>query len=136
MDNITKIVYALRIVDKNSEIKSDAYINLSNPTGFDNVGVQEFLHTIKTKYIEKDYSVDPYKSETYWKFRGICENISIDFIIGELDGSLENFIKPIYKLISFNANDTYSYFPPTSSEHAFKRCLETWYHSYPEIINM
>lgn len=127
MENTTRIVYAMHIVNENEEAKyPEVFIDLSEPIGFSNMTMRDLWRSINNCYIDNKHFIDQYEKKRYYN------NISIEFWIAErIEGHgvncLQRDCKLLHKIITFNVDEcAVCTFTP------FRLLMETMFKQYPE----
>ena len=127
MENTTKIVYAMHIVNENEGAKfPEVFIDLSEPIGFSNMSVVDFWSSINNRYIGNKHFIDQYEKKNYY------DQITIEFWIAErIEGHgvncLQRNCKLLHKIVSLNEDACEMYSPSP-----FVFLMKTMFNQYPE----
>ena len=126
MENTTRIVYAIHIINENEGAKfPEVFIDLSEPIGFSNM--TDLWRSINNCYIDNKDFQDSYEKIRYYN------NITIEFCIAERIkehgvNCLQRNCKLLYKLFGFNADNCIV----CTSSSPFRFLMEAMFNKYPE----
>ena len=127
MENTTKIVYAMHIVNENEGVKfPEVFIDLSEPIGFSNMSVEDLWRSINNRYIDNSHFIDQFEKKKYY------DKITIEFWIAErIEGHgvdcLRRDCKLLHKIVSLNVDMCEIYSPSP-----FVFLMKTMFNQYPE----
>lgn len=127
MENTTRIVYAMHIVNKNEGAEfPEIFIDLSEPIGFSNMTMRDLWRSINNRYINNKNFQELYEQKRYYN------NISIEFWIAErVEGHGVNYLqrncKLLHKIVDFNVDKCI-----VCTSSYFRFLMETMFNKYPE----
>ena len=127
MENTTRIVYAMHIVNENEGAKfPEVFIDLSEPIGFSTMSVEDLWRSITSCYIDEKHFINRFEQKKYY------DKITIEFWIAErIEGHGVNCLrrdcKLLYKIDSLNADSCEIYSPSP-----FTFLMKTMFNQYPE----
>lgn len=127
MENTTRIVYAMHIVNENEGAEyPEVFIDLSEPIGFSNMTMRDLWRSINNRYIgNKNFQDYSYEQIRYYN------NITIEFWIAERieDGvnCLQRNCKLLHKIAVFNLDNCV-----VCTSSYFRFLMETMFNKYPE----
>lgn len=127
MENTTRIVYAMHIVNENEGAKfPEVFIDLSEQIGFTNMTMRDLWRSINNCYIDNRDFQDSYEKKRYYN------NITIEFWIAERTqghgaNCLQRNCKLLHKIVDFNVDDCI-----VCTSSPFRFLMETMFNKYPE----
>lgn len=127
MENTTKTVYAMHIVNENEGAEfPEVFIDLSEPIGFSNMTMRDLWRSITNHYIDNKHFIDQYEKKKYY------DKIKIEFWIAErIEGHgvncLQRNCKLLHKIVDFNVDACV-----VCTSSPFRFLMETMFNKYPE----